>query len=239
MKHKGTWFSALIVSLIYLAFGQAVIADVTELPNPSVTVVKRMTASSSEAMQETIPLAGAHYRLTRILPVEGKKIVAADPTTYTIASGEQGFTTELVTDENGQVVYDDAAKLIEGAYLLEELKGYGVDNPAAPIAFSLPFTDAEGKESDDFIYEPKSGLTGSSGTSATNPSGTGDSMNGQTGEDQKNQQNEQSQPVIMQTSGHVWMISQKALFSIVGLFLSMIIGGLVLLRRYVRGRKYE
>ncbi|MFQ9318674.1 MAG: prealbumin-like fold domain-containing protein [Enterococcus faecium] len=238
MRHKVRLFSVLIVSLTCLVLDHTVTADVLNQPSPSVTIMKRTSVSSSATVtQTTSPLARVHYLLTRILPVERKTIVATDPTTYTIASGEQGFTTELVTDDNGQVVYDDAAKLTDGTYLLEELKGYGVDTTADPVVFTLPFTDATGQVSDDFIYEPKSGLSDISGNSQTNHPGINDSNGSGVNSGVNVGASDKKQTVIMQTSGSVWSISLLSIFFALGGFLSALMGGLVILRKYLgRGK---
>lgn len=218
-------FSVLFISLAGLALGQTVYAS-DVMNSPSVTVVKRETASSSTVTQTTIPVAGVHYRLTRILPINGKEIVPTDSATYTIASKEQAFSSELITDTNGQATYGGDL-LVEGYYLLEELAGEESNKPAEPIVFRLPYTDATGKVTDDFTYEPKSGLTEDPVTIKPGNSVT----NNVTGQKKSS--------TIMQTSGDVWQISlTKTLFG-TSILLSTIIGGTVLMRKRWEEKKYE
>ncbi|MGX7132251.1 hypothetical protein [Enterococcus songbeiensis] len=206
-------FSMLIISIVGLMLGQMAYAA-NGMNSPSVTIVKRETASSSTVSQATKPVANVHYRLTRILPINGEKIVPTDSATYTIASKEQAFSIELITDTNGQTMYADTATLVEGYYLLEELAGSGNNKPATPIVFQLPYTDATGKVTDDFTYEPKSGLIDN------NVSGSNHETIGQ-----------KNTTTIMQTSGDVWKISlTKALLG-TSIFLSTVIGGTVLIRK--------
>lgn len=229
MKHNIRLFSVLIISLAGLALGQTVYAS-DVMNSPSVTVVKRETASSSTVTQTTTPLAGARYRLTRVLPINGEKIVPTDSATYVLPSNDLALSVELITDTDGRAIYGDTEALAEGYYLLAEQSGDGVEKPADPIVFKLPYTDATGKVTDDFTYEPKSGLvetdtddpvkiTSGNATNAT-PSQSGSST-------------------IMQTSGEVWQVSlTKTLFGTT-ILLSSIIGGTVLVRKRWEEKKYE
>ncbi|MDT2703464.1 hypothetical protein [Enterococcus dongliensis] len=245
MKHKRRLFRALLVSLACLAFSQPIYAaDVMSPSSPSVTIMKKISENSNEVTQTTNPLAGAHYRLTRILPVKNKQIVATDPATYTIARDDQAFMIELVTDQNGQIIFADTEKLTDGAFLLEELAGDGIPTPAEPIAFSLPFTDATGKVSDDFVYEPKSGLTAGDGEPAvvTNsvPNNTKSGTVGGSGLSSIGSGSTSQKPsVIMQTSGNIWSISWTAMVLVIGSILSTVITSFIFLRKRWEGRMYE
>ena len=226
MKHNIRLFSVLIISLAGLALGQTVYAS-DVMNSPSVTVVKRETASSSTVTQTTTPLAGAHYRLTRVLPINGKEIVPTDSATYLLPSNDLALSVELITDTDGRAIYGDTEALAEGYYLLAEQSGDGVEKPADPIVFKLPYTDATGKVTDDFTYEPKSGLVE---TDTDDPVKiiSGNATPSQSGSS-----------TIMQTSGEVWQVSlTKTLFSTT-ILLSSIIGGTVLVRKRWEEKKYE
>ena len=226
MKHNIRLFSVLIISLAGLALGQTVYAS-DVMNSPSVTVVKRETASSSTVTQTTTPLAGAHYRLTRVLPINGKEIVPTDSATYLLPSNDLALSVELITDTDGRAIYGDTEALAEVYYLLAEQSGDGVEKPADPIVFKLPYTDATGKVTDDFTYEPKSGLVE---TDTDDPVKiiSGNATPSQSGSS-----------TIMQTSGEVWQVSlTKTLFSTT-ILLSSIIGGTVLVRKRWEEKKYE
>ncbi|MBM7712199.1 prealbumin-like fold domain-containing protein [Enterococcus xiangfangensis] len=226
MKHNIRLFSVLIISLAGLALGQTVYAS-DVMNSPSVTVVKRETASSSTVTQTTTPLAGAHYRLTRVLPINGKEIVPTDSATYLLPSNDLALSVELITDADGRAIYGDTEALAEGYYLLAEQSGDGVEKPADPIVFKLPYTDATGKVTDDFTYEPKSGLV---------ETDTDDPVKITSGNATPSQSGSST---IMQTSGEVWQVSlTKTLFSTT-ILLSSIIGGTVLVRKRWEEKKYE
>ncbi|MDT2758870.1 hypothetical protein [Enterococcus xiangfangensis] len=226
MKHNIRLFSVLIISLAGLALGQTVYAS-DVMNSPSVTVVKRETASSSTVTQTTTPLAGAHYRLTRVLPINGKEIVPTDSATYLLPSNDLALSVELITDTDGRAIYGDTEALAEGYYLLAEQSGDGVEKPADPIVFKLPYTDATGKVTDDFTYEPKSGLV---------ETDTDDPVKITSGNATPSQSGSST---IMQTSGEVWQVSlTKTLFSTT-ILLSSIIGGTVLVRKRWEEKKYE
>lgn len=226
MKHNIRLFSVLIISLAGLALGQTVYAS-DVMNSPSVTVVKRETASSSTVTQTTTPLAGAHYRLTRVLPINGKEIVPTDSATYLLPSNDLALSVELITDTDGRAIYGDTEALAEGYYLLAEQSDDGVEKPADPIVFKLPYTDATGKVTDDFTYEPKSGLV---------ETDTDDPVKITSGNATPSQSGSST---IMQTSGEVWQVSlTKTLFSTT-ILLSSIIGGTVLVRKRWEEKKYE
>lgn len=117
----------------------------------SVTINKRVSVPTTGTTQQTAPLAGAQYRLTRIVAATpGVAIDPARPATYREPEAQQ-LNVVLTTDQSGKATYAEA-DLRFGIYLLAELASAQITTPAAPVAFALT-ADAPA-----FTYAPKSGL---------------------------------------------------------------------------------
>lgn len=128
-----------------------------EATSISLAINKRVDASAPNALtQTTAPLAGAHYRVTRIQPTDPKQQVdGAKPDTYRVLGGPWAFSVELVTDANGRAQIGEADGLVNGAYyLIEELVGHGISKAtqAKPVAVMFD------QEHLSYTYTPKSGL---------------------------------------------------------------------------------
>ena len=118
----------------------------------SVTINKRVSVPTTGTTQQTAPLAGAQYRLTRIVAATpGVAIDPAQPATYREPEAQQ-LSVVLTTDQSGKATYAEA-DLRFGIYLLTELASAQITTPAAPVVFALT-ADAPA-----FTYAPKSGLT--------------------------------------------------------------------------------
>lgn len=117
----------------------------------TLTIEKRVSAdSNATTTQQTKPLAGARYQLTRVQPTGPSAIDATKPASYHTLTGANALNVTLITDANGEA---QLAGLVIGAdYILTELTGSGVPKPAAPVLlrFSAQRTS--------YIYTPKSGL---------------------------------------------------------------------------------
>lgn len=113
-------------------------------------VSKRVSAPNEDVSQQTVPLAGARYQVTRIEAAGGAPIDAADPSSYRAVSGSGALSTVLTTD--GEGFARESGLALNATYLVQELVGSGVTKAAAPIA--LVFN----AEHTTYTYTPKSGL---------------------------------------------------------------------------------
>jgi hypothetical protein len=127
----------------------------------TLTVSKRVSASSEGVTQQTVPLAGARYQVTLIEAAGGAPIDAQNPSTYRAVTGADAMSVTLVTDAEG--VAREPGLALNATYLVQELTGAGVTKAAEPVAlvFNADHTA--------YMYTPKSGLNG---TVPSEPNGT-------------------------------------------------------------------
>lgn len=145
---KWVWIVSALFMLVVWAQPQPVNATTTAVLN----VDKRVSAADESSSQETVPLAGARYRVTRIQASGGAPIDATKADSYRAVTGAAALSTVLATDAKGQAQLTGLS--LGATYLVEELAGTGVDKPSAPVVLVFDATHAV------YTYTPKSGLTG-------------------------------------------------------------------------------
>ncbi|KRK71027.1 prealbumin-like fold domain-containing protein [Lacticaseibacillus nasuensis] len=138
----------LMAALIALAVSAAT-QPVHAAGNGTLTIEKRVSVKSAASTQQTRPLAGARYELTRIHAIAGP-ITATDAHTYRTLTGPAAYHVVVNTDANGEATITGLA--IGADYLLRELPGAGVKTPAAPVLIRFSPTRTR------YTYTPKSGL---------------------------------------------------------------------------------
>lgn len=145
----------IMFSLVILMAGLLTLlipADPVSAATASVTINKRVSVPTTGTTQQTAPLAGAQYRLTRIVATTpGIAINPAQPVTYREPEAEQ-LSVVLTTGSTGTATYAEA-DLRFGIYLLAEQPSAQITTPAAPVVFALTAAAPA------FTYAPKSGLT--------------------------------------------------------------------------------
>ncbi|WP_225049292.1 hypothetical protein [Lacticaseibacillus kribbianus] len=144
-------------ALRWLALGLALILGVTlgglheatAATAPQLVIQKRVSVDAAGTTQRTAPLAGARYRVLRIVAAGDAPIAPTDAASYRPATGLAAFDRTLVTDARGRA----AAALTPGAsYLVQELASAAIPRPASPVAITAP------RGGDTVTVTPKSGL---------------------------------------------------------------------------------
>lgn len=105
---------------------------------PQLVIDKRVSVPSTSNTQQTAPLAGAHYWVTRIVASGQGAIDPSDAKTYRAATGLATFSAELVTDNAGRAT---AALVVGASYLVVEQASTVIKHPAAPVAFTVQRSD--------------------------------------------------------------------------------------------------
>ncbi|KRM87442.1 hypothetical protein FD19_GL000946 [Lacticaseibacillus thailandensis DSM 22698 = JCM 13996] len=116
----------------------------------TLNINKRVAASGEGVSQQTVPLGGARYQVTRIVARSSVPINAQQPRTYRALAGRQAFSIVVTTDAEGMAQVDGLA--LNATYLVQELSGPGVVTPAGPVALVFNTTHLM------YTYTPKSGL---------------------------------------------------------------------------------
>lgn len=208
-----------IMAVVLWARPQSVDAATSAVLN----IDKRVTASSDSSTQETVPLAGARYQVTRIQASSGAPIDAAKPATYRVVSGAAGLATVFTTDADGLA---QLSGLTLGAtYLVQELAGPGVDEPADPVVLVFDATHAT------YTYTPKSGLAGSEDVPHGGlPDSYEDVGNGTVRRTSFGTTARQPSDTILQTGGQVHLLGLQFVATLLSL---LVLGGLgaVMMRR--------
>ena len=215
------WVLILSVVLVVILWArpQSVNAATTTVLN----IDKRVTATSESSSQETVPLAGARYQVTRIQASGGAPIDAAKPATYRVVSGAAGLSTVLTTDADGLAQLSGLA--LGATYLVQELAGPGVDEAADPVVLVFDATHAT------YTYTPKSGLTGGEDVPhAGLPDSYEDVGNGTVRRTSFGTTARQPGDTILQTGGQVHWLGLQLLSAVLSL---LVLGGLgaVMMRR--------
>lgn len=117
----------------------------------TLTVSKRVSAPEEGITQSTVPLAGARYRVTLIEATGDAPVNAQNARTYQMVTGVRAFNVVLVTNQSG--IAKQTGLELNATYLVQELAGAGVSQPAAPVALTFSAANAA------YTYTPKSGLT--------------------------------------------------------------------------------
>lgn len=177
----------------------------------TLTVSKRVSASSEGVTQQTVPLAGARYQVTLIEAAGGAPIDAQNPSTYRAVTGADAMSVTLVTDAEG--VAREPGLALNATYLVQELTGAGVTKAAEPVAlvFNADHTA--------YTYTPKSGLNE---TVPSEPNGTHRLPN--TFEPVGNGSVRHTGDHILQTGGQYRLQGLGVLAVMVGLMLVVAVG---------------
>lgn len=209
----------VVLALVLWTRPQSVDAATSAVLN----IDKRVTATSESSSQETVPLAGARYQVTRIQASGGAPIDAAKPATYRVVSGAAGLSTVLTTDADGLAQLSGLA--LGATYLVQELAGPGVDEAADPVVLVFDATHAT------YTYTPKSGLTGGEDVPhAGLPDSYEDVGNGTVRRTSFGTTARQPGDTILQTGGQVHWLGLQLLSAVLSL---LVLGGLgaVMMRR--------
>ncbi|WP_179395852.1 hypothetical protein [Lacticaseibacillus absianus] len=154
----------------------------------SVSVTKRVSVASQTSAQQTVPLAGARYRLVHVVAAQAD--VPIDPrkvSTYRV-SDTAPLDVVLTTNRDGIARLSGTA-LVSGHYVLAELRTSQVTAPARPVLATLS------AQAPVFAYSPKSGLV---------------SLDVATGDNRPAEQEAR----IMQTSGRVTPLPWRRLLAL-------------------------